>query len=193
MPGKTQKKIKPADLYVSAVRILHWFFAYPTHDINLSELCKNTQTAKKTATAVIEGYLQTGFLKRTVLGRSWRLVANLESPLFRREKIAANLTYIYESGIVDEVIRAFPAARSIVLFGSFRKGEDMETSDLDIAVELSGKQKVEIVKFGTLARIGYRTNIAVNVLLFSRSTVDINLFANIANGIVLEGFLEARP
>ena len=41
--------------------------------------------------------------------------------------------------------------------------------------------------------IGYRKNVPVNVHVFSRNKIDLNLFANIANGIILEGFLEVRP
>jgi hypothetical protein len=51
---------------------------------------------------------------------------------------------------------------------------------------------MEIIQLGRVD-IGYRKNVLVNLHLFTRNRVDLNLFANIANGIVLEGFLEARP
>ena len=41
--------------------------------------------------------------------------------------------------------------------------------------------------------LGYRKNIKVNLHVFSRKHIDLNVFANIANGIVLNGFLEVRP
>jgi predicted nucleotidyltransferase len=100
---------------------------------------------------------------------------------------------VYESGILPEVHRTIPGAKSIILFGSYRKGDDTEKSDIDIAVEVTGNEPQKLVELGTIGQIGYRSNVKVNLFVFSRSKIDINLFSNIANGIVLEGFLEVRP
>jgi len=52
---------------------------------------------------------------------------------------------------------------------------------------------VKIVELGIFHKWGYRKNVSVNLHIFSRNKIDINLFSNIVNGIVLEGFLEAKP
>ena len=44
-----------------------------------------------------------------------------------------------------------------------------------------------------LEKLGFRTNVKVNLHIFSRNKIDLNLFANIANGIILSGFLEVLP
>ena len=56
-----------------------------------------------------------------------------------------------------------------------------------------GDEDVKIVELGVLPEFGYRKDVLVNLYIFSRNKADLNLFSNIANGIVLEGFLEARP
>jgi predicted nucleotidyltransferase len=86
-----------------------------------------------------------------------------------------------------------PNSRAVVLFGSYRKGDDIETSDIDIAVEVIGDAEMKIMPLGAIPQLGYRKKVPVNIHIFSRNKIDINLFANIANGIVLEGFLEVRP
>ena len=69
----------------------------------------------------------------------------------------------------------------------------MEESDLDIAVEITGNHDLQVIQLGVLQQLGYRSNVPVNLHVFSRNKIDLNLFANIANGIVLAGFLEVRP
>ncbi len=187
------QKPSPAELHSASLRILHWFFAYPDRDWTFTEICENTNTAKKTALPILDAFFKDKVIKKTELGRSWRLVANTESPYFIRMKIATNLANIYGTTLVDQIREAYPQAKSITLFGSFRKGEDAPGSDMDIAVEIPGTKQPRIEHFSTIISIGYRPNVSVNVLLFSRDTTDINLFSNIVNGIVLDGFLEAKP
>ena len=39
-------------------------------------------------------------------------------------------------------------------------------------------------------RMGFRKNVELSLHVFNRDAINKNLFSNIANGIVLEGFLE---
>jgi predicted nucleotidyltransferase len=80
-----------------------------------------------------------------------------------------------------------------MLFGSYRRGDDTEKSDIDIAVEILEDKELQIFELGKIAEFGYRENVPVNLHVFSRKKIDLNLFSNIANGFVLEGFLEVRP
>ena len=79
------------------------------------------------------------------------------------------------------------------MFGSYRKGDDTDKSDIDLAIEIVGNEDIKIVQLGAIPQIGYRKNVPVNLHIFSRNKIDLNLFNNIVNGIVLEGFLEASP
>ena len=49
------------------------------------------------------------------------------------------------------------------------------------------------MRLGIVEQLGYRKKVNVNLHVFSRNKIDLNLFVNIANGIVLDGFLEVRP
>jgi len=175
--------------YMSA---LYWFFSYPTKEVSLSDLASILNISKTTANKIVNELVKIGFLKKEVLGRIWRISCNLQHPL-NKIKISYNLAIIQMSGIVEEISKIIPNPRAIILFGSYSKGDDNEKSDIDIAVEVLGNEELKIRELRRLPLFGFRKNIAVNLHIFSRNKIDLNLFANIANGIMLEGFLEVRP
>ena len=174
-------------------KTLNWFFSYPNNEIGLSDLAETVNISKKTANLVVTKLENEGFLKKEVIGRIWRISCNQTHIYNYSRKIAYNLRIIYESGLIEEVHKAIESPKSIILFGSYRKGDDAENSDIDIAVEIIGDDEPKIINLGVLEEMGYRSNVPVNLYVFSRKKVDINLFSNIVNGIVLEGFLEAKP
>jgi len=83
--------------------------------------------------------------------------------------------------------------KAIYLFGSYRKGDDNEKSDIDIAVEVLDNKDIRIIEAGIISKFGFRKNVKINLHIFSKNKVDFNLFSNIVNGILLEGFLEVKP
>ena len=83
--------------------------------------------------------------------------------------------------------------RLVILYGSYAKNKATEKSDVDIAVEIADGKEIRIVNLGVIPNLGYRKNVQINLHIFSRNKIDINLFSNIANGFVLEGFLEVQP
>lgn len=175
------------------LKVLYWFFAFPNRETSLSDLAKETRISKTTANKVVRQLTNEGFLKKEVLGKIWRISCNQDHEYNSTLKIPYNLSQIYESGIIRDVYKKTSNPKTIILFGSYRKGDDTEKSDIDIAVEVLSKEGIKIETLGIIDKLGYRKNISVNLHIFSRNKTDINLFSNIANGIVLEGFLEARP
>lgn len=186
------KGVKVEEIERAYEKCLVWFFAFPQHKIGLTELARLTNTSKTAAKQAVEGLIQLKIITREIAGKTWILVANPSNINFSRKKVPYHFDKIYESGIVEAVHDSIPQARSIILFGSYRWGDDNDKSDIDIAVEVLGNEEMKIVKLGILEQLGYRKNITVNLHIFSRNKIDSNLFANIANGIVLDGFLEVR-
>jgi predicted DNA-binding transcriptional regulator len=173
-------------------KILAWFFAFPTQEIGLTELAIKTSVAKTTAHTVIESLLKERFLSRKVVGKSWLLRCEPKHPYNFSKKILLHMEMIYQGGILTHIHSMIPHTRAIILFGSYRKGDDTEKSDMDIAVEILGNYPPKILQAGTLPAFGYRKDIPLTLYVFTRKKIDPNLFANIANGIVLDGFLEVR-
>ncbi len=99
-------------------------------------------------------------------------------------KRVENLKNIYTSGLADYLMNELPGG-TIILFGSYSKGEDTNTSDIDIAV-IGRKDKVlEFEKFETMLRRRANVN-------FYGSWKDIHkhLKNNILSGILLHGAIE---
>lgn len=58
--------------------------------------------------------------------------ANIETPTFRHLKISYNLSWLQEKKLTDFLTNQMNTVTSIILFGSFAKGENDEESDVDI-------------------------------------------------------------
>ncbi|MBU0758401.1 MAG: nucleotidyltransferase domain-containing protein [Nanoarchaeota archaeon] len=164
--------------------------------MTLSETAKKTKISKTTANKVTKRLCEEGFLKIKEVGKSWLVSCNIHHIYNTTRKIIYNLSIIYdayENVIRDSIYTYVTNPLSVVLFGSYRKGDDNEKSDIDIAVEVLGQNKMEIIEMGVFDVFGIRHKVTVNLHIFSRKNIDINLFSNIANGIVLDGFLEVKP
>lgn len=189
------KKIKSyvAELERALDKIIAWFFAYPQDAFTLTKLSNELKIAKTNARRVISSLEDEDFLVVETVGGSWQIRADVNHSYFKTKKIPQNLMHIYESGILEEVKKQVPNARAAILFGSYRKGDDIPTSDIDIAVEVLDNKPLQIVELGIISQFGYRKNVKVKLHIFSRKNINLNTFANIANGIVLDGFLEVKP
>ena len=173
------------------LKVMRWFFSFPERKIGLNDIIKEVNISKTTANKVINRLEKEGFLIKEVIGKAWRVACNQRHEYNRTKKICYNLEMIYESEIIKEVNKKYQP-KSIILFGSYRKGDDNENSDIDIAIELVSNIDLKIEEFGIIEKFGYRKNVKINIHRFSRKKINNTLFSNIANGIVLEGFLEVK-
>ena len=96
-------------------------------------------------------------------------------------KRVENLRMLYESGILDFLSEKFPGA-TIVLFGSYSFGEDVPSSDVDIAIMGVKEKRINLEKFSKM--------LGRDIMLHFYSDLrgmDKNLKENILNGIILKG------
>jgi len=99
-------------------------------------------------------------------------------------KRAENIKNIYLSGLSDFLEKALPGG-TIILFGSYSRGEDTAMSDIDIAVVGRKKKDLDAGRFEGI----FHRKININ---FYKSWADIHkhLKNNILNGILLHGSVE---
>ena len=72
--------------------------------------------------------------------KRWSIALNRENHNVMRLKRVDNLKQIYESRLADFLEKEFAGA-TIILFGSYSRGEDIVNSDIDIAI-IGRKDKV---------------------------------------------------
>ena len=111
----------------------------------------------------------------------WSIELNRDNHKAIALKRVENLKMIYESGIVDFLEENFPGA-TIIVFGSYSKGEDTVDSDIDIAIIGSKEKSIELTKFDK------RLERAIFLHFYdSLGKTDKNLRSNILRGITLIG------
>lgn len=109
---------------------------------------------------------------------------NRDEPRAIELKRVENLKNIYLSGLSDYLEKEL-AGGTIILFGSYSKGEDTNTSDIDIAVI---ERKDKILDLEEFEKI-FNRKININ---FYKSWKDMHKYLknNILNGILLHGSVE---
>lgn len=116
--------------------------------------------------------------------KRWSIELNRDNHKVIQLKRVDNLRQVYNSGLADFLEKEFAGA-TIILFGSYSKGEDTTTSDIDIAVIGRKEKKIELTSFDkTLER-----TIFINFYP-SFKEVHKHLRENLFNGIVLAGGVE---
>jgi predicted nucleotidyltransferase len=173
-------------------RVLTVIFLSPNEEFSLTDLAKTAGVSKSSASRVAWELEQEGVVKIIERPILLRIKANRGSAPYLKEKIAFNLSVIYRSGLVEALVERFNNPKAIVLFGSFRWGDDIAGSDVDIAIESGEPSEPEIVRVDELRQLEGQIGREIRILIFNRDKCDLNVFNNIANGIVLAGFLEVR-
>lgn len=116
--------------------------------------------------------------------KRWSIELNRDKHKVMQLKRVENLRLIYESGLADFLEKEFAGA-TIILFGSYSRGEDTINSDIDIAVIGRREKSINLTEFDKkLERI-----ISIN-FYSSFKEIHKNLKENIFNGIVLVGGVE---
>lgn len=89
--------------------------------------------------------VEDNFVKPKKFKKFYLYFANRENKNFKLAKTFFNIKLLYNSGVIDCINKklSFP---TIVLFGSYSKGEDVESSDIDLFIE-SPKRDIDLSRF----------------------------------------------
>ncbi len=170
--------------------ILKYFYYEPEREFHVRELAK----LEKKSPTTISKYLDLLKKKNLLIVRKkynhLLFKANFESPTFRIFKLSHNLRKIIESGLIEHLVEEFRYPEAIVLFGSFRKAEDIPVSDIDLIIISHNKKDVNLEKFEKILKhkIHLFINSRENIENFKEKNKE--LLNNLINGIVIYGFWE---
>lgn len=116
--------------------------------------------------------------------KRWSIELNRDNYKVMQLKRADNLRQLYETGLIDFLEKEFAGA-TVILFGSYSRGEDIINSDIDIAVIGRKEKEINLKNFEKI----FEREINLN---FYDSFKDIHkhLKENLCNGIVLAGGVE---
>ncbi len=172
----------------SIQKTLEMFFIKPNKNHYLMEISRNIGLAHTSIKKNLNELIKLGLIIEIVEKKGKRnfpfYKANVDNKLFKQYKMIYNLFFLLESGLV-EFIEEKLTPKSIVVFGSYRRGEDTEDSDIDLFVECE-EEEINLEKFEKRLCRKIQLHFRKNFGLYPEE-----LKNNIINGIVLNGFLEA--
>ncbi len=167
----------------SRYKVLQQFFDFPRKAFLIRELSRNIKLSVPSVRLHIKALLAEGLiiLDKNGLYPSFR--AARENPLFKLLRSQNIVLRLHQTGVLNVIERAaYPSC--IVLFGSASRGEDTEESDIDLFLQAK-RIKLDLSKFEKAL------NRKINVLFEpDLKTISPELVNNLANGIVVYGYLK---
>ncbi|MBU0666428.1 MAG: nucleotidyltransferase domain-containing protein [Nanoarchaeota archaeon] len=163
------------------------FFLEPTTNHYLMEISRKTKLAHTSVKKHLEALKKKDIIKEFIEVKGARkypfFKANIDSVEYKSKKELHNLFMVQESGLI-EFLKTNYMPKSIVLFGSYARAEDIEDSDIDIFIE-SKREELNLKKFESLLGRKIQLHFRENFKDYSKE-----LKNNILNGIILQGYLE---
>ncbi|MFH1055641.1 MAG: nucleotidyltransferase domain-containing protein [Candidatus Altiarchaeota archaeon] len=165
-------------------KILRVFFRSPSRVFQLRELVRYTRVSLPSTRNHVRSLEKKGFLEKVKHGvyPGYKLIDSEKTRIYKRNDLLAQ---IEDTGFIQKLEeKCRPTC--IVLYGSAVEGRDDERGDIDIFVQ-SEKVKIEI------GRYEKEFNRKVNLLFESdMRKLTPEFINNLANGIVLKGFLKVK-
>lgn len=158
---------------------------YSGEELNQSDIAGKLNVSSAAVSKSVSGLEEE---KLITVDRSSKIKLHLikldrDNPRAIELKRIENLRITYESGMLDYLEGCFPG-KTIILFGSYSRGEDTVKSDIDIAI-IGKDSKVSLEKFEKIL------NRNINIQFIpSLKSINKELLSGICNGIVLTGAIE---
>lgn len=162
-------------------RVLEVFFGNPSREFHLRELSRLLKLSMPTIISATDALAKTALIIKTKGKVLTTVAANRENVKFVQHKRIYNLEQFYASGLLEYLSDSYNHPKIIMLFGSYSKGEDVEKSDVDVAVVTNKKLNLDLSKHEKALGRG----ISIHEVDFDKVSNEFK--ANLANGIVLEG------
>jgi len=167
----------------SRYRLLQEFFDSPRKGFYVRELSRKLKLAQISVMNHLKALQSEGFVVREKRSLYPTYRANRENEEYKILKKENIIWRLYKSGLlyyIEENIQP----NCIVLFGSASKGEDIETSDIDIFVQ-ANEAELNMKHFE--AQLKRKVN-----LFFEPTTKNLSkeLLNNIINGEIIYGYLK---
>lgn len=176
-------KLKLTNLQQEILRLLFVRVGESFNQRQIANFLDVTQPAVMKALPDLEEYSLIK-IKKDKETKRWAIELNRDNYKVLQLKRADNLKQIYEIGLVDFLEKEFAGA-TIILFGSYSRGEDTITSDIDVAVIGRKEKLIKLNDFENMLKREIRIN-----FYDSFKNIHKNLKENLCNGIMLAGGIE---
>ncbi len=168
-------------------KIIEKIFENPRKEYYLRELARELKLNPSRLSIILKELKKEGFLELNQKKHILEIKPQFDSDIFRNKKRIFNLNKIYSSNLVEKLKIEYNP-KSIVLYGSFSQGTDLEMSDVDIAI-FSNINKEKNLDLSTFEKILKRK---IHLIVIEKNKITDELYGSIINGIVLYGYLDKK-
>jgi len=161
------------------------FFVNPTSKLRVRQIERLLKFPLPSVIRYCKELKKEGIVTTVKTGNVVFYTADRTSESFLLEKKLFNIKQLYESGLV-KYIKEELHNPAIIVFGSFAKGEDIESSDIDLYIETASKKEIGVNSFERILKR--------RVQIFKSKSIkgmpNQHLANNILNGVIVNGFIE---
>ncbi|MFT7615613.1 MAG: putative nucleotidyltransferase [Candidatus Woesearchaeota archaeon] len=166
-------------------RLKEYYFLNPDSKLRVRQVERTVDVPLPSAIRYTKELEEEGILRSSQITNVIFYSADRASKIFLLEKRLFNIHQLHVSGLIEALITRL-SNPTIIIFGSYSKGEDTSESDIDIYIETQSKDKINFKKFETILQR--------KIQIFSYTSIskveNKELANNILNGITLNGFVE---
>ncbi len=166
-------------------RIKKYFFLHPTERLRVRQVERAVKAPLPSVIRYLKDLCKENTVTRSIIAGVTFYSANRTAQEFLSQKRLFNVEQLFSSGLLD-YLRDEYYHPTIVVFGSYARGEDIEKSDIDLYIETPSQKRIALEKF--------ERRLERKIQLFQYESLhkieNKELANNIINGIVLHGFLE---
>ena len=166
-------------------RIRVYFFVNPNSKLRVREIEKELNVPLPSVIRYVKELNNEGILKIIKTGNVVFYSADRSSQKYTLEKKLFNIRSLYSAGLI-EYLKIELSNPTIIVFGSYSKGEDIESSDIDLYIETPSKIEIDLGKFEKLLKRKIEIFRYKNI----GNVRNVHLANNIINGFNLNGFVE---
>ena len=166
-------------------KIKEYYFVNPNAKLRVREIEKFLKLPLPSVIRYCKELQSEGILTIIKTGNVIFYTGDRADKNFLIEKKLFNIKSIYDSGLI-EFLKIELSNPVIILFGSYSKGEDTETSDIDLYLETPSKKEISLEKFEKILIRKIQVFRYKNI----REIKNTNLSNNIVNGIIVNNYIE---
>ncbi len=165
------------------MKVMEMFFKSPNKSFHIRELSRLTGLSSTGIIKIVKKLKDEDLLisKKEKITEEIKPTFNDKFSLAKR---LYNIYSLYKSGLVDYLKNFYEEPKAIILFGSYSKGLDTEQSDIDICILTNKKEMPNLADFEK------KLNRKINVINSDVNSMGKEFKNSLANGIVLEGYMD---
>jgi len=168
-------------------QIMEYFFINPSSKMRVRHIEKNLNLSLPSVINSCKQLKEEGILKTLIIGNVTFYTSDRTNKNYLLKKIFFNITQLIDSGLIDYLKKEL-SNPAVVLFGSYSRGEDIESSDIDLYVETVSHKKLNMDR--------YQEFMQRNIHILSYTNLDKiknkYLVNNIINGVVLNNKIRIK-